>query len=225
MTAPIINTPKHQYSATCTCDTCTATFIAKLRASRALQYGYTEPPRMRWRSIIAALAFMLLAVLIASLIVFLAFSDPAHAREGAIHPVPIPAAHAKARAKCPLDKPLQCRAALVHAYEAVSWQQKARTADAKRAQGYGVMHALRLASGLYNVPLSELIQVGTCESHLHPTSKNSSSTASGLFQFLDSTWNRAGIPGFSVFDAYANALAAARLVQTDGSWREWSCAP
>lgn len=107
---------------------------------------------------------------------------------------------------------------------ALAWQKAQRVTDAKHATGYGVMHALRLASALYGVPLSQLVGVGTCESHLTPTSQNRSSTAAGLFQFLDSTWARAGVPGFSVYDPYANALAAARLVKADGGWHEWSCA-
>ena len=50
------------------------------------------------------------------------------------------------------------------------------------------------------------------------------SSASGLFQFLDSTWARHGIAGFSVFDPVANALAAARLVADEG-WSQWVCKP
>lgn len=141
-------------------------------------------------------------------------------------PQPIPAALARARAACPATTTIvECRGRLREAYQALQWTQKARRDDARRAKGYGVDHALRLASALYGVPLAQMRSVGACESHLHAGSKNSSSSAAGVFQFLDSTWARAGVPGFSVYDPYANVLAAARLVRLDGSWREWSCAP
>lgn len=93
--------------------------------------------------------------------------------------------------------------------------------------GNGPLYAIRLASAIYGVPESEMRAVASCETggSFSPFSKNPSSTASGLFQFLDSTWASAGIPGFSVFDPIANALAAARLVIRDGGWSEWSCRP
>lgn len=123
-----------------------------------------------------------------------------------------------------------CRRAIAYwkheaakAAAAVAWQRHERVRDTERATGFGVMHALRLASALYDIPVGQLVGVANCESHLDPNAKNRTSTASGLLQFLDSTWARAGLPGFSVFDPYANALAAARLVKQDGSWREWQC--
>lgn len=78
------------------------------------------------RSLTARLKKPLLkAGVVAALLLFAFFGGRALADGGrAPKPIPIPAAHAKARAKCPLDKPLKCRAALVHAYEAIAWQQK-----------------------------------------------------------------------------------------------------
>ena len=98
---------------------------------------------------------------------------------------------------------------------------------------YGtVEYALRLAAAAFpNVPLSELRAVARCESGFDPHNRNLSSTASGLFQFLDSTWRGAwGAAsfhrlGFSVYDPVANALAAAQVVARDGGWRQWACAP
>jgi hypothetical protein len=53
-------------------------------------------------------------------------------------------------------------------------------------------------------------------------SKNRHSTASGLFQFLDSTWTSTPYGGFSVYDPYANALAAGWMhVHNRGG--EWVC--
>jgi hypothetical protein len=138
-------------------------------------------------------------------------------------PIPAPAALVKARAECPVDQPLACRAALVHALRAVAWQKHARIRNLSNTQRFGTAHALRLAAALYGVPVEQLRRVADCESHLNPSAKNRISTATGLFQFLASTWRRAGIRGFTRTDPYANAIAAARLVRRDGSWREWSC--
>jgi hypothetical protein len=66
------------------------------------------------------------------------------------------------------------------------------------------------------------LRVAWCESRYHPNSVNSSSHASGLFQFLPSTW--AGTPWHaqSPFDPTANAQAAAWLYKTYGPQR-WVC--
>src|SRR6266567_9142019 len=57
------------------------------------------------------------------------------------------------------------------------------------------------------------LRVAKCESNYNPYAVNRSSGASGLFQFLPSTW--AGMPQHtqSVFDPTANAQAAALLYQ------------
>lgn len=183
----------------------------------------TPKPGLDHRTLLAAIAFSLLivAVILGGVIAGRAYGKPTDA-----HPIPAPDSLTRARAACPATTTIvECRGRLREAYQALAWTQKARRDDARRANGYGVDHAIHLAAALYGVPVSELQRVGTCESHLTPSSKNTSSTASGLFQFLDSTWARAGVPGFSVFDPYANAIAAARLVRSDGSWREWSCQP
>jgi len=90
-----------------------------------------------------------------------------------------------------------------------------------------VQHALRLASTAYGVPLVEMVTVARCETGgtFDPRAYNSSSGASGLFQFLPSTWQRTPYLSFSPFDPYANALAAAYLVRRDHGWSEWSCRP
>jgi hypothetical protein len=89
-----------------------------------------------------------------------------------------------------------------------------------------VEYGLRLASVAYGVPLTELRAVAWCESRFSPWARNASSTASGTFQFLDSTWarNRFGQAGFSVFDTVANSLGAAYHVSRYG-WGEWVCRP
>lgn len=161
-------------------------------------------------------------------VALLVAAGQARAREGggAVHPIPRPVGLLDAKRICSDATPrVECRAALRRQIAATAWQRDARLADTRRAKTYGVMHALRIAAAIYGVPLAQMVAQASCESHLNPRAKNTSSTASGLLQFLDSTWTRAGLPGFSVFDPYANAIAAARLVHTDGSWREWSCQP
>jgi hypothetical protein len=66
------------------------------------------------------------------------------------------------------------------------------------------------------------INVAYCESRYHPTSVNSSSGASGLFQFLPSTWAFTPEHASSPFDPAANAQAAAWLYARDGP-SQWVC--
>lgn len=89
-----------------------------------------------------------------------------------------------------------------------------------------VSYAISLASSTFGVPASEMWAVARCETGgtFNPYAKNSSSSASGLFQFLTSTWASQGIRGHSVWDPVANALGAARIVARQG-WRQWVCKP
>ena len=66
------------------------------------------------------------------------------------------------------------------------------------------------------------MNVAWCESRYHPNSVNSSSGASGLFQFLPSTWAFTPYAAKSPFDPRYNALAAAWLYQRDGP-SQWVC--
>jgi len=66
------------------------------------------------------------------------------------------------------------------------------------------------------------INVAYCESRYHPNSVNSSSGASGLFQFLPSTWAFTPQHASSPFDPTANAQAAAWLYSRDGP-SQWVC--
>lgn len=78
------------------------------------------------------------------------------------------------------------------------------------------------------------LQVMQCESWGNPKAKNPYSGASGLFQFIPSTWAvasvRAGISGSSALDGEDNIIAAAWLVsyyEGRGSypWSAWVCRP
>jgi transglycosylase-like protein with SLT domain len=66
------------------------------------------------------------------------------------------------------------------------------------------------------------INVAYCESRYHPNSVNSTSGASGLFQFLPSTWAFTPEHASSPFDPAANAQAAAWLYARDGP-SQWVC--
>ena len=61
-----------------------------------------------------------------------------------------------------------------------------------------------------------------CESGYNPNAVNRSSGASGLFQFMPSTWAHLPWAGQSVFDPVANAQAAAYYYQHSGAG-PWSC--
>ena len=70
------------------------------------------------------------------------------------------------------------------------------------------------------------LRVAKCESNYNPLAVNRSSGASGLFQFLPSTWANTpqGKAGMSVFDATANAQAAAWYYNATGrTGGPWSC--
>jgi hypothetical protein len=72
----------------------------------------------------------------------------------------------------------------------------------------------------------ELLRVAWCESRYNPGAYNTSSGASGLFQFMPRTWAansvRAGYAGASVFDAVANANTAAYMFRNNQAW-QWTC--
>ena len=66
------------------------------------------------------------------------------------------------------------------------------------------------------------MNVAWCESRYHPNSVNTDSGASGLFQFLPSTWSGTPYASKSPFDPRANSFAAAWLYSHYGPGR-WVC--
>lgn len=112
-------------------------------------------------------------------------------------------------------------------HKALSWQ-KHRYAHEHlllvRKQRRDAVYALRLASAYSGLPLPNLRCVAWRESRMGAqTTPEPSSGASGLMQFLGSTWRstRFYAYGFSVWDNVANALAAAQIMVHDGSARQW----
>ncbi len=82
--------------------------------------------------------------------------------------------------------------------------------------------------------VEEALSVIWCESRGNPAAVNASSGATGLFQFIPSTWGwaspAAGWAGYSATNAEANIASAAWLVQSSldagqSAWKHWSCKP
>ena len=84
-----------------------------------------------------------------------------------------------------------------------------------------VTEAIGLAAATYGHG-DELWRKARCESGLNRFARNPASAASGLFQFLPSTWNSTPYAGFSVFDPFANSLAAGWM-HAHGRGGEWQC--
>jgi len=114
---------------------------------------------------------------------------------------------------------------------AMRWRQEHRKVVALRRQlrtsrrlmmhRPAVSEAIGLAAAVYgNGPT--LWRKANCESHLSPRAYNGSSGASGLFQFLPSTWRSTPFGSFSVWSPYANALAAGWM-HSAGRGGEWVC--
>lgn len=94
------------------------------------------------------------------------------------------------------------------------------------------VEALRLAAVVYGVSFRLLYRIASCESTgiwvgsgpvsertLAAGAKNRSSTARGLGQFLDSTWQETPFAGFDVDSPYANALAIGNEVRLGHLWQ------
>lgn len=64
------------------------------------------------------------------------------------------------------------------------------------------------------------VRIARCESHFNPHAQNRSSTAYGIFQFLNSTWKGTGIAKTS--DPRLQVEAAFRLWKARG-WQPWVC--
>jgi soluble lytic murein transglycosylase-like protein len=85
---------------------------------------------------------------------------------------------------------------------------------------------IRDAAAAQGADADQLLRVAYCESRYNPGAYNASSGASGLFQFLPSTWAansvRAGFGGASVWDPVASANVAAYMFRS-GQSGQWVC--
>jgi hypothetical protein len=94
-----------------------------------------------------------------------------------------------------------------------------------------VVNCIEYASVVHSYPEGTLMMIARCESELNPGAYNEGSKASGLFQFLPSTWSAtvsrmisAGVKiKNKIWSAKWNAQAAAWKMGQDGTG-EWSCA-
>lgn len=78
------------------------------------------------------------------------------------------------------------------------------------------------AAAFFGQPGGDMLRVAQCESNLDPRNVTPPHSASGLFQFLPSTWKSTPYADRSVFDPEANAYATAWMWSM-GRRNEWVC--
>lgn len=88
--------------------------------------------------------------------------------------------------------------------------------------GNAIVDIITAAAVKYGQSPEAMLAVARCESNLNPNDVNPVSGASGLFQFLPSTWRTTPFASYSIFDPWANANAAAWMWQ-QGRRGEWVC--
>jgi LysM repeat protein len=99
----------------------------------------------------------------------------------------------------------------------------AQPSTAPVAAGTGSMASIiNAAAARYGQSSAAMLAVAQCESGLNPQAVNGASQASGLFQFLPSTWATTPFASQSIFNAQANANAAAWMWSV-GRRGEWVC--
>ena len=81
-----------------------------------------------------------------------------------------------------------------------------------------VVQLIKDYANQYRIPADLPLRVANCESGYNQFSKNKSSTASGVFQYIASTWRNtaAGKLGVSPFDADANVHMAIKSIASGG---------
>ena len=85
-----------------------------------------------------------------------------------------------------------------------------------------IIQIIYAAADEYGQSREDMLRVARCESVLDPSAVNASSNASGLFQFLPSTWETTPYADQDIFDPEANAEAAAWM-WANGRRNEWVC--
>jgi hypothetical protein len=78
------------------------------------------------------------------------------------------------------------------------------------------------AADYYGQPREDMLRVARCESLLNPSLIHPAYQASGLFQFLPSTWASTPYASFNILDPVASAYAAAWMWSV-GRRPEWVC--
>ncbi len=95
-------------------------------------------------------------------------------------------------------------------------------AAAPASSGNPIIDIITEAANKYGQNPQAMIAVARCESGLNPNAYNARYGASGLFQFLPGTWRTTPFASHSIFDAWANANAAAWMWSV-GRRGEWVC--
>lgn len=88
--------------------------------------------------------------------------------------------------------------------------------------GNSIIDIIYAAADRYGQSRADMLRVATCESGLDPSNYTPPYGASGLFQFLPSTWQTTPYAGYDIFDPWANANAAAWMWSV-GRRGEWVC--
>ncbi len=83
-----------------------------------------------------------------------------------------------------------------------------------------VVPCIRRAAILYRQSFPLMREIVRCESGFNPWARNPASTATGLAQFLDTTWATTRYARYSRTSAKWNSLALAQLLRQDGP-RHW----
>ena len=80
----------------------------------------------------------------------------------------------------------------------------------------------------YGIDSSLPLAIARAESNFIATATNPKSTASGVFQFLDSTWEHYCIDEYQIADDLAdkinpklNVKCAVQLLKEEGGWKHW----
>lgn len=95
-------------------------------------------------------------------------------------------------------------------------------APAAASSGNTIVDIITAAANRYGQNPAAMIAIARCESGLNPQAYNGRSGASGLFQFLPGTWRTTPFAGYSIFDPWASANAAAWMWSV-GRRGEWVC--
>jgi uncharacterized protein YraI len=94
--------------------------------------------------------------------------------------------------------------------------------SASSGGGGSIVDIIYEAAAYYGQNGDDMLRVARCESGLDPSNVTPPYQASGLFQFLPSTWASTPYADQDIFDAEANAYAAAWMWSV-GRRNEWVC--
>lgn len=96
------------------------------------------------------------------------------------------------------------------------------TVPAAVSAGSDIVAIIYAAADAYGQSREDMLRVATCESGLDPTNVTPPYDASGLFQFLPSTWASTPYADQDIFDPVASSYAAAWMWSV-GRRGEWVC--